>query len=180
MLNHLLLYRIIIVNAVGAVLLAYAWQKGWVTTLFDGDSTGLCYAMTGLFLIFLVSLSIRATKVSGLLNRSKKAGFTPRYVNKAKFMAKQTHLGAIPNWIALLGLIGTVVGIAMALLAVDPEAMASTDGMRTAIGGLIEGIQIALYTTIVGSVLGLWASINWQILRTATVSALEDVRGGIA
>lgn len=180
MLKSLLLYRLIIINAVGVVLLAFAWQRGLVSEVMTGDTTGLVYVMTGLFGLFLVSLFIRASKVSSILNRSKADGFAPRPENKTKFLAKQAHLDEIPGWLVTLGLLGTVIGMSMAIFGIDQSSLGSPEGVKKVASGLIAGMQVALYTTIVGSILGLWASINRRILRTATLLMLEDVRGGMS
>lgn len=181
MLRNLLIYRIIIVNLLGVALLAFAWHKGWITALIEGDSTGISYVIAALFAVGMLSVFWRARKVSAILNITKApGGFSPRAINRAKFTARQSHIAAIASWLGLLGLIGTVVGIGIALNDVDPDAMSTAADMKRVIGTLIQGIRVALYTTIVGSVLGLWLGINYQILRTATVSALEDIRGRTA
>jgi hypothetical protein len=38
------------------------------------------------------------------------------------------------------------------------------------VGSLIEGMGIALYTTLVGSVLNLWLAANYQLLATGTAN----------
>lgn len=176
MLLNLLVYRLIIVNLIGAVALALAWQRGWITAVIDGDSTGIVYVMAGLFTLFMVSLFIRAGKVSKYLNILKRDG-TPRHVNKTKFLEKMAHLEDISEWLVTMGLLGTVIGISIALFGVDSGSLGSAEGVKKVVAGLISGMQVALYTTIAGSILGLWASINCRILRTAAVVMLEDIRG---
>ncbi len=174
-LNHLLIYRLALINLMGFVLLALALQRGWIAPVLDGDSTRLVYVMIALFGIFLVSLFIRALKVSHHLNATKRSGSQPRPINKVKFLEKMAHLDEIPEWLVTLGLLGTVIGISIALFGIDQDALGTPAGVKTVVTGLIAGMQVALYTTIVGGVLGLWASINRRILRTAAVLMLEDV-----
>lgn len=178
MLSNLLFYRLAIVNLSFGVALFFAFQRGWVMPVLEGDSTRLVYAMAALFLASLVSLFVRAAKVSRLLNYTKRAGVTPRAINKAKFFAKQAHLGDISGWLVTLGLLGTVIGVSIALFGVDESSLGSAEGTRRVVTGLIAGMQVALYTTIVGTVLGFWADVNRRILHTATVVMLEDIRGG--
>lgn len=174
MLTNLLLYRMTIVNLVWAGLIVLAWHKGWVTEVMSGDTTGLVYVMAGLFVVSIVSTFIRAGKVTSMLNRTKAPGYQPQPINRAKFLAKQAHLDDIPNWLVTLGLLGTVIGVSMSIFGIDHDALGSADGVKSISAGLIQGIQVALYTTIVGSVLALWASVNRRILRTATLLMLED------
>lgn len=177
MLKNLLVYRLLLVNLIGAVLLAVAWQRGLVTEVMTGDSTGLVYVMAALFGLFLVSLFIRAGKVSAILNQTKSPYFIPTRENKTKFLAKQAHLDEIPGWLVTLGLLGTVIGMSMAIFGIDQSSLGSPEGVKKVASGLIAGMQVALYTTIVGSILGLWASVNRRMLRTATLVMLEDTRG---
>src|SRR5690554_1620438 len=125
MLKNLLLLRLTIINAIGFVLLAFAGQKGWIAEMIRGDSTGLVYVMAAVFLWSIVSLFIRAAKVSGYLNASKAPNFSPVFVSRVKFMAKQAHLGDVPGVLMTLGLIGTVIGVSMALFGIDQNSLAS-------------------------------------------------------
>lgn len=179
MLRNLLLYRLLIVNLMGFVLLGLAFQRGWVMPVLDGDSTKLVYVMIALFCLFLVSLFVRASKITARLN-TMKGGVTPgTTINETKFLEKMAHLDEIPEWLVTLGLLGTVIGVSMALFGVDQNSLSSPEGVKKVVTGLIGGMQVALYTTIVGGVLGLWASFNRRVIRTAAVVMLEDWnRGG--
>ncbi|MHB1087050.1 MAG: MotA/TolQ/ExbB proton channel family protein [Minisyncoccota bacterium] len=175
MLDNLLIQRLAIINLIGAVLLGFAWQRGLVMPVLDGDSTRLVYVMIALFLVFQVSLFIRAAKVSALLNMTKRKAPLP-VINGVKFLEKMAHLDEIPDWLVTLGLLGTVIGVSIALFGVDQNSLGSPEGVKAVVTGLIGGMQVALYTTIVGGVLGFWCSINRRILRTASVVMIEDVR----
>lgn len=175
MLNFLLLYRLIIVNLIGFVILGFAFSKGWVMPVLDGDSTRLVYVMIALFVVFQVSLFIRAGKISALLNKTKRKAPLPA-INGVKFLEKMAHLDEISDWLVTLGLLGTVIGMSIALFGVDQNSLGSPEGVKAVVTGLIGGMQVALYTTIVGGVLGFWCSINRRILRTAAVVMLEDVK----
>jgi hypothetical protein len=55
-----------------------------------------------------------------------------------------------------LGLIGTVVDIVIALSAVDPDAVADPAKVAPMVAELLDGMGVALTTTLVGVVLHLW------------------------
>jgi uncharacterized membrane protein YuzA (DUF378 family) len=173
LLNNLLIYRLIIVNAIATVLLGVAYYKGWVAIVLEGDSTNLVYAMVGLFAVFMLSLATKAAKVSAHLNRTKTHPSGPK-VNATKFLEKMAHLDDIPNWLVTLGLLGTVIGIMISISAIDKDAMLTADGVRASVAQLMNGMQVAFCTTIVGGVLALWCDINRRMLKTAAVLMIED------
>lgn len=72
------------------------------------------------------------------------------------------------NWIAralvMLGLIGTVLGFIIALSGVDPERARDLDAVTPMIATLIDGMGMALYTTLVGSAGNLWLRFTVVVL----------------
>lgn len=166
--NHLI-YRLVITNTCGAAALAYAWQLGLIGTMYEADSSYICYAITALFAGGLFSVFQRAFKVTRALNAIKAGSRSP--INAAKFLAKGDHIADIAQWLAVLGLTGTIVGFIQALNGInvngDPEAI---------IAQLIAGMAVAFYTTLAGGVTGMWLELNNRILKTASVSMLEDAR----
>lgn len=174
MLNNLLLYRILIVNVCGAAILVWAGLQGYIREIYTEDSSHISMVIVVLFLVGLWSVHTRAGKVSKSLNELKAGRKVD--VDAVKFLAKGEHINDIANWLVTLGLIGTVVGIIMALSSIDPNTMASATGVQTAIGHLIGGMKVAVYTTLVGAYFGLWLEINRRVLTTATILMIEDAR----
>ena len=72
----------------------------------------------------------------------------------------------------LLGLIGTVIGFIVALSGVEPDAASDVAAIGPMISTLIAGMAIALYTTLVGSLLQLWLMVNVRLLEGGTVKLL--------
>ncbi len=172
MLSNLLVYRLLILNFLGLAAFAWAWSGGYVGMVFAADSSNICYAIAVLFAVGMASVFHRALKVSHELNDLKRSRSRSK-VNGAKFSAKGDHIGDIAQWLAMLGLIGTIVGFIMALHGLDTEAL----DPEKLIGQLIEGMGVAFYTTLAGSGTGLWLELNNRILRTATACMIEDARG---
>ncbi len=174
MLSNLLVYRLLILNFLGLAALSWAWNGGFVGMVFAADSSGICYAIAVLFALGMASVFHRSLKVSHALNDIKQSSGRYRSkVNGAKFSAKGDHIGDIAQWLAMLGLIGTIVGFIMALHGLDTDAL----DPEKLIGQLIEGMGVAFYTTLAGSGAGLWLELNNRILRTATACMIEDARG---
>ena len=57
------------------------------------------------------------------------------------------------NSLVFLGLVGTVIGFVVALSGVDPGTIGIAKAVGPLVANLIQGMSIALYTTLVGAVL---------------------------
>lgn len=169
MLHNLLLYKLVVINLCAMAGLVYAWQLGLVQMVYAADTSYICYAITVLFFAGLFSVFQRAWKVSRAMNSAKSG--TPEAVNGTKFIAKGDHIADVAQWLAVLGLVGTIVGFIMALNGIsadmEPKAL---------IGQLISGMAVAFYTTLAGAVTGLWLELNNRILLTAATCMVEDSR----
>ena len=73
----------------------------------------------------------------------------------------------VTNALVLLGLIGTVIGFIIAMQAVDGAA--DPDGAARMVRNLVDGMSVALYTTLLGAILNLWLTVNYNMLATGTV-----------
>ena len=94
---------------------------------------------------------------------------------KLRFTTRISVIRQIGNGLVMLGLIGTVLGFIVALSGVDPTKAADVAQISPMVSTLIEGMSIALYTTLVGSVLSLWMTVNYQILMSGTVNLLTGI-----
>jgi biopolymer transport protein ExbB/TolQ len=77
--------------------------------------------------------------------------------------------------LVFLGLVGTVIGFIVALSGVDPEASVSVDNIGPMVATLIEGMSIALYTTLLGAVLHLWLLVNYRMLATGAMHLFNAI-----
>lgn len=172
MLRNLLIYRIFIFNACATALFAWSFVKGYVQEIVVGDTSRITVAIAVLFAIGMWSIGVRTLKVSKALNDLKSG--KPVNPDGVKFIAKGEHIDDISNWLVTLGLLGTVVGFIMALASMDQNAMSTAQGVQQSIGQLVGGMKVAIYTTLVGGVFGLWLDVNRRILKTATLCMLAD------
>lgn len=166
MLKNLLIFRLTIFNAIGVALIIWGLTTGYIQKLITGDTTGLPFVMMALFLVGMVSTFVRASKVGRGHNTLKGGGS----FDASKMAIKNAHIGSIGSWLVTLGLIGNIVGFVVAVSNVDVTG--GSDAALQAIGAMMEGMKIAFYNTLIGTALGLWVLINYQILTTAT-SLLE-------
>jgi len=81
----------------------------------------------------------------------------------------------IANSLVLLGLIGTVIGFIVALSGVDSKSVADVSAIGPMVTTLVEGMSIALHTTLVGSVLNIWLMINYRLLESGTVNLITAI-----
>lgn len=91
-----------------------------------------------------------------------------------KVWAKVAWLGDVSDWLVGLGLLGTIIGFSYALSGVDESSLSSARGVSDAIGPLMEGMRIALNTTIAGAIFSTWNQVNQRILRTAMSCLIAD------
>lgn len=167
MLTHLLIMRLTIFNACCAAFVVYAAKLGYVATIFQ-DAHYIPHAMTCLFLVGLASTFIRGFKVSRLINAHKSYRLDGFEKTAEKALIKQSHIYAISDWLVYAALIGTAIGI----LVMVPSG-ATAEQMHAATSG---GLRIALPATIMGFILALWTSVNFQMLDTAVRCLIVDVR----
>ncbi|MGY0830996.1 MotA/TolQ/ExbB proton channel family protein [Azospirillum argentinense] len=195
--RYLLLLRFAVVNAAGFTLLAAAWAEGLIDPIIATDSTHLCLLI---FLVFLAGLGLSAQRIlrtSRELNRAKE--FDPSVPSRAarylaevrgrdsgarsiaasslkfKLSARIGTVRQISSTLVILGLIGTVIGFIMALSGVDPEKAGDVAAIGPMVSKLIEGMAVALYTTLIGGVLNIWLNINIGLLSGATVNLITEI-----
>lgn len=173
MLKNLLMYRFAVFNAAAASLLAYLASKGYVTMALAADPTGISIAIAALFAVVWGSTALRVWKTAYALNRLK-AGDIPVGKPWRKRMVKIEHIGKAAGWMAYLGIIGTVIGFIIALSGVDVDLFASASGVGELVPQMMAGMGVAVWTTLVGGLFGLWTEMNHQMLRTATHCLCED------
>ncbi|MGI9524994.1 MAG: MotA/TolQ/ExbB proton channel family protein [Hyphomicrobiaceae bacterium] len=192
--RNLLFMRFVLFNVGATALAVAAYFQGWLDGLFLEN---IWIAALGIFVIFLYGLGLCGLKIwqtTMALNSVRSGSFGPgsraqnylettdfsdpdnRVVQVNLLRLRLTHkisvVKQIANILVFLGLIGTVVGFIMALSGVDAKTAAETAHVAGIIRKLIEGMSVALYTTLLGAVLNLWLSINYRLLATGTVNLL--------
>ena len=195
--RYLLILRYAVINMTAAALLAAIWAEGWMEVMMAEDSTHLVAAIVAVFVVGLVLCSKKVWQTSIELNQLKE--MRPQPGNRvADFLDRARHLDGqgranlaaslrlklatriglvrhIANSLVLLGLIGTVLGFIIALSGVDPDTASDVSAVGPMVSVLISGMSIALYTTLVGSVLNVWLMMNYRLLETGTVHLLTQL-----
>jgi hypothetical protein len=195
--SYLLALRFAVINAIALALLGAAWLQGWLTTLVATDSTHLVAAITGVFVVGLAMCARTALQLSGELNQvrarhprasSRVGAYLASIAGrdgqsrailastlKLKLASRLGPVRHVANSLVILGLIGTVVGFIMALSGVDPQTAADVSSIGPMVSTLIDGMSVALYTTLVGAVLNVWLMLNYRVVEGGTVRLLTAI-----
>ena len=195
--RYLLIARFVLVNLISFAILFAVYLQGWLNGMFVTNIIELVAVIVVVFFYGLVLCGAKIWRTSVELNDIKtgspptasRAGkyFTSIYGNdeegrlisaetlRTRLISRIAIIRHIANSLVFLGLIGTVIGFIIALSAVDPNATASADTVAPVIARLINGMSIALYTTLVGAVLHVWLTINHRILSTGTVNLYSAI-----
>ena len=196
-LKYLLLLRFGLVNLVAFALLGAAWAQGLVAKVINADVTNMVILICVVFLIGLILAGYRLWKVSKQLNaaynfnpdeRSRASDFLKKTKGKnatsraniaqalrLKLFSRIVHIRYISNSLTVLGLIGTVLGFIIALSGVDPDVASNPSAISPMVAQLIEGMSVALYTTLVGSILSVWLGLIYQMLATGTSNLISQI-----
>ncbi len=196
-LKYLLLLRFCLVNLVAFALLGAAWAQGLVAKVINADVTNMVVLICAVFVTGLVLAGYRLWKVSQQLNAAY--NFNPKEKSRASDFLAQTkgknapsranmtqalrlklfsrivHIRYIANSLTILGLIGTVLGFIIALSGVDPDVASNPSSISPMVAQLIEGMSVALYTTLVGSILSVWLGLIYQMLATGTSNLVSKI-----
>jgi hypothetical protein len=185
--HHWLLWsRFVALNMVGTAGLLIFWINGWVDRVLVADTSGICLLIFVLFLIGLAASAWRVYKVTDELDhlrageggrltayRMAATAASPGSATRAlelRLFSRIVFIRHIANTLVLLGLIGTVVGFIMALAQVNADSVNDAGAISGMVATLIEGMGVALYTTLVGAVLNIWLAANYQLLATGTAN----------
>jgi hypothetical protein len=196
-LKYLLLLRFGVVNLVAFALIGAAWAQGLVAKVLNADVTNMVILICVVFFIGLILAGYRLWKVSIQLNAaynynpdspSRAADFLSKTKGKnassrsniaqalkLKLFSRIIHIRYIANSLTVLGLIGTVLGFIIALSGVDPDVASNPSAISPMVAQLIEGMSVALYTTLVGSILSVWLGLIYQMLATGTSNLVSKI-----
>ena len=175
MLKNLLIYRFLLVNLLAVLAGVFAFERGWIQPLYMNDFTYITSIIAILFITCWVRTFQRILGTGYMMNRLKETGgwnIKPGAVNKV--WAKVAWLGDVSDWLVGLGLLGTIIGFSYALSGVNESSLCSARGVSDAIGPLMEGMRVALNTTIAGAIFSTWNEVNQRMLRTAMSCLIAD------
>lgn len=195
--RYLLVAHFLLVNVLATGFGLAAYLQGWLDPILNAHLLELSGAI---FLVFLYGMVLAAFKiwqtsrqmndvVAGTPAPGSPAGDyaaaiatgNDRAIDKAAQVLRLTLSNRIvvvrhfANALVFLGLIGTVIGFIIGLSGVDPDAASDAAKVGAMVATLINGMSVALNTTLVGSILYVWLIVNHRILATGTVNLLTAI-----
>lgn len=195
--QFLLFYRWLCVNLFGTALMGVAYMNGWVQMAINADPTGIVMILG---IVFVWGLAICGYKIwyinqdlnhikngdpsecadwreYNLLKKERKEVARGSLIEalKIKLFSNIAFLKYLANSLVIIGLIGTVVGFIIALSGVDPSIVSDVNAIGPMVSTLITGMSVALYTTLVGSVLNLWLTLNYHFLAKGLIDLVASI-----
>ncbi|CDP53213.1 MAG: MotA/TolQ/ExbB proton channel family protein [Devosia nanyangense] len=159
--------KLIAFNIVPLVALFFAWVFGLVQKSYAADSTNIVYLITAIFIVAMGLVFYRARQIDDELHESTWwVGQTSEFV-QLTFENRLNPIVYMGYSLVVLGLIGTVVGFIFGLNGIDPNTMADLPTMLASLGTILQGVGIAFYTTLIGSIGDIWLGFNILILTGA-------------
>jgi len=190
--RYLLPLRFAIVNLIGLALFGAAAMEGWIGLALVADTTGLSVAIFGLFVAGLGLAAVKTWRTGRELDFARRPAppadsRVGRYLAeiagrdadsraiagaalRLKLFGRIAVVRQIAGSLVVLGLIGTVVGFILALSGVDPAAAGDASAVGPMVSTLIQGMSVALYTTLVGAIGNIWLMVAYRVLATGTIN----------
>ncbi len=195
--TYLLLLRFIVLNIAALAILGYVWMEGWVSEVVNQDVTRITLVIAGVFVFGWLMCAYKVIRCSYELNAildpatygpsraqwyidlaTQTAGDSRTAIAeclRSRLYARISIVRSIANNLILLGLIGTVIGFIISLSGINAERVADIASVAPMVSTLIQGMSVALYTTLVGAVLHIWLTMCYQVLATGTVNLVNAI-----
>ena len=195
--KYLLILRYSLINLVGLVFLFVLITQGYVSKAIKADITNMVIVILALFSVGFILAAYRTFWLSRELNYSFLKILPPNSIAKdflqnskkldassrnnlaaslrIKLSSKINYIKFMANTLVILGLIGTVIGFIIALSGVDGSVSSNPEEVSKMVSTLIQGMSVALYTTLVGSICSVWLNICYQIMSTGANNLLSKI-----
>ncbi|MCB0352841.1 MAG: MotA/TolQ/ExbB proton channel family protein [Bdellovibrionales bacterium] len=181
----------LLINFAGIALLALAYMKGWVNLVIERDATRITLVIPVLFFGGLFLCVSRIFSLNRAFNHlAKREGrWIERYrqiaaksisnaseLLQVSLFRKLMWLRYLQRLFPILGMVGTVMGFMIATDGSKLEGIAENQAMgMQLVVQMIQGIGIALTTTLVGMIFMVWMSVNLRLLETESMRLTEQV-----
>jgi len=194
---NLFLLRFAVLNILALSLVIVGGMEGWIHRIIEADVTRISLLIAAMFLIgwaicaYHVNRCARelkllsgnepnlAEKYRRYLEMMEKASADSRMTIseclRSSLYSRISIVRLIANNLVIFGLIGTVIGFVIALAGVDSSRVANAESIGPMISTLIQGMSVALYTTLVGAILHVWLIMCYQMLAVGTVSLVNAI-----
>lgn len=184
--SQLLLARFAVFNLAAVALLAGTWVLGWPQRVVEADASGLTLVIAVVFAAGWLLCLWRLAKISfeltcanhgscKILNHylsvmlSRDAA-TARRALELRLFGRIAFVRHVADSLVLLGLIGTVLGFIHAFAGMDGGVVSDTGKASEVIAAAMQGMSIALYTTLIGTIANVWLMACYRMLETGAAN----------
>ena len=168
--HNLLTYRFMLLNLLLLSAVGMGFATGKLQKLFLIDETRITWGIALLFVVVLIGTTKEVLVASRMLNEG---GPSATREEAEKDLAKIKWLSKSSDWLAGLGLLGTLVGFAMAIAHLAGSTGGIT-GAKDVINEMMAGMGIAVSSSILGTALAMWNDVNVMMLTTALTCYWSD------
>jgi len=157
-----------LLNIAGFGFLFAAYWAGWLIPLFRDDNTYVVYGIVALFLVGLIDCWIKSWRLSRweAIPLAVHHGVDKNTLLKERF----DHMMSLPYWlsteVAMLGMIGTFVGIIIAASHLDPSLLNDAASATPAMAEFLKETIASFGKSMVGASLALWLAADLYILNS--------------
>ncbi|MGE0117246.1 MAG: MotA/TolQ/ExbB proton channel family protein [Dongiaceae bacterium] len=130
------LSRCVVLQAVGAAVVAALWIAGLAGRPFESATAPLCWLIAGIGGLGILCV----------------------------FLQRWRDVQWLATHVVRIGLLGTVVGLIIAFSAAREGGSADVAEVKTMIAAVVDGMYVSLYATLLGIAVNLWLKINLRLL----------------
>ncbi len=130
------LSRAVVLQAIGAAMVAGLWIAGLAGKPFEGNNGPLCWIIVGMGVLGIGCV----------------------------FMQRWNDVQWLATHVVRIGLLGTVVGLIIAFSAAAQGGSTNPDEIKPMISAVVSGMYVSLYATLLGIGTNLWLKVNLRLL----------------
>jgi hypothetical protein len=130
------LSRAVVLQAIGAAMIAGLWIAGLASKPFESNNGALCWIIIGMGLLGIVCV----------------------------FMQRWNDVQWLATHVVRIGLLGTVVGLIIAFSAAGEGGSTNPEEIKPMIAAVVNGMYVSLYATLLGIGVNLWLKVNLRLL----------------
>ena len=130
------LSRAVVLQAIGAAMVAGLWIAGLAGKPFEGNNGPLCWIIIGMGVLGIGCV----------------------------FMQRWNDVQWLATHVVRIGLLGTVVGLIIAFSAAAQGGSTNPDEIKPLISAVVSGMYVSLYATLLGIGTNLWLKVNLRLL----------------
>ena len=130
------LSRAVVLQAIGAAMVAGLWIAGLADKPFEGNSGPICWIIIGMGVLGIGCV----------------------------FMQRWNDVQWLATHVVRIGLLGTVLGLIIAFSAAAQGGSTNPDEIKPMITAVVNGMYVSLYATLLGIAVNLWLKVNLRLL----------------